>query len=104
MIGVLLAAIPLGTAIGAAVLIRAVPPVQRLAYAGRMAVACGLPLTVTAFLPVWPVAFVCWLISGLFAAYLVETTALLVQSMPDDMRAQAFGFLGAWILGLQGAA
>lgn len=101
--GFLLAALPLGGAIGAGLLVRIVPRRQRTRAAGLMAVACGLPLMVSAAHPAWPIAWVTWLISGLFAAYQVEVVTSLVHAIPDELRSRSLGIVGAWLIGAQGA-
>lgn len=100
--GLLLASIPLGGLLGAGVLVRAVPAARRETVATWMAIGCGLPLTVTALRPPWPVAVACWLVSGFLAAYQVETTAAVVQSIPDRLRARLLGVASACLLGAQG--
>jgi MFS family permease len=100
--GLLLASIPLGGAIGAAMLVRLVRRPHRLVVAGWMAIGCGLPLVVTALVPHWPVALVCWAVSGLLAAYQVEVTTSVVNLIPDALRARMIGVASAMLLGAQG--
>jgi hypothetical protein len=100
--GLLMAAIPLGGALGAGFLVRLVPRASRLAVAGWMAVGCGLPLVVTGLVPRWPIALGCWLLSGALAAYQVEVTTALVQHIPDALRARLIGIASSVLLGAQG--
>jgi hypothetical protein len=100
--GLLLSAIPLGSAVGVYVLVRRVAAGRRMAVAGLMAVLCGLPLVASAAVGSYPVAVACWLASGAFAAYQVEVLTQIVQSVPDVFRAGAIGLCNAVLLGMQG--
>jgi hypothetical protein len=101
-IGIMLAAIPLGGAIGAVVLVRLVPPHRRRAVAGLMAVGCGVPLVASGFADHWPIAAGCWLLSGVLAAYQVEAMTELVHLIPDAVRARLVGAASSVLLGAQG--
>jgi MFS family permease len=89
--GLVFAAGPLGTALGAVVFGRIVPPSVRQRLMGPMAVAaCGVLL-------------VCWLRTGLFgalliiivsgacASYQLAANAAFVAAVPPERRGQAFG-------------
>jgi hypothetical protein len=67
-----------------------------------MAIACGLPLVVSAFEPIWPIAWLCWFVSGGLAAFQVEVTTSIVQAIPDRVRAQLLGLASSWLIGAQG--
>ncbi len=101
--GLLFAAIPLGGAIGAIVLIRFVPLRRRMPTALLMSITCGLPLMVSATAPSWPIAFIFWALSGAGAAYQVEINSTAVQRIPTELRAKWTGIIGAVLLGAQGA-
>lgn len=101
-LGFLLASIPLGSAIGVVVLVRWVPKRRRAAAAGWMAVGCGLPLVVPAIVASWPLALVCWLASGVLAAYQVELMTSIVQLIPPGLRSRGVGFASSILLGAQG--
>lgn len=100
--GLLLAAIPLGGALGAGLLVRAVPARYRRAIAHAMAVGCGLPLAATVLIPHWSAAMGLWLLSGVFAAYQVEVMTSVVQAVPDAHRARLVSVVGAALLSAQG--
>jgi hypothetical protein len=102
-IGLLLASIPLGGAVGVIVLVRIVRPRHRPGVANWMAVGCGLPLAVTGVVEHWPPAVAGWFLSGFFAAYQVEVVTSLVQSVPDAMRLRLVGLGSSVLLGAQGA-
>jgi hypothetical protein len=101
-IGLLLASIPLGGALGAAFLVRLVAPARRSVVARWMAVGCGLPLVVTGLVERWPLAVACWFVSGALAAYQVDTTTSLVHLIPDTSRSRLIGVASSVLLGAQG--
>lgn len=100
--GLLLAAIPLGGAVGAVLLVRLVPKRRRRQIAGWMAIACGVPLIATALRPPWPVVLVTWFVSGALAAYQIEVMTAVVQLIPDRLRSHLVGVTSAVLLGAQG--
>ncbi|HEV7206099.1 MAG TPA: MFS transporter [Jatrophihabitans sp.] len=100
--GLLLAAVPLGGAIGAIALVRTAGGATRETIAARMAIAAGLPLLVTAFEPPWGVALLAWAVSGALAAYQVEVNSLIVNRLPAARRSQLLGIIGAGLVGAQG--
>jgi MFS family permease len=101
--GLLLAAIPLGGALGANLVVRLPAGARRQRMSRAMAVGCGVPLALT---PVashsWAVALCLWFVSGLLAAYQVEVISALVQAFPDAIRSRALGFTSSLLLGAQG--
>ncbi len=100
--GILLAAIPFGGAVGALLLLRAVPARRRRSVASAMAVLAGLPLLATAFWPPLPVVMFLWALSGLFAAYQVEVTTATIRRLPEQRRSELIGLLGAGLITAQG--
>ncbi|MEJ2889334.1 MFS transporter [Actinomycetospora aeridis] len=90
-VGLLLAANPLGAALGIVLLARLVPPGRRDRLLGPLAVASCVPLVVSALDP--PLAGVVglWVVSGLACAYQVPANAAFVAAVPDAHRGQAFG-------------
>src|SRR4051794_23579214 len=100
--GLLMASIPLGSALGVALLVRRVGPSGRTRVAHRMAIACGIPLAATAVVPHWPAAVAFWFIAGALAAYQVEVITTVVRSTPDHLRARIVGIANSVLLGAQG--
>ena len=90
-VGLLLAANPLGTAVGIVLLTRGVAPERRPRLLGPLAVASCLPLVVSALHPGLVGVLVAWTVSGLACAYQVPTNAAFVAAVPDAHRGQAFG-------------
>jgi MFS family permease len=109
--GLVFAAGPFGTALGAVVFGRMVPPPVRLRWMGPMAVAaCGVLLF--CWLPVGLIAALVIIIaSGACASYQLAANAAFVATVPPQRRGQAFGLAnggmqvtqGLWIV-LAGAA
>ncbi|WP_375487384.1 MFS transporter [uncultured Jatrophihabitans sp.] len=100
--GLLLAALPLGGALGAAALIRWVPRGREPQIAAAMATCCGLPLVVTVVQPPVVVTLGCWFLSGLLAAYQLETTTLVVKAIPEVLRTAVIARASAILVGSQG--
>lgn len=100
--GVLLAAIPLGGALGALVLLRAVPVAHRQRVAGVMAVLAGVPLVAAAWWPPLPLVVALWAVSGFCAAYQVEVTTAAIRRLPEQRRSELIGVLGAGLITAQG--
>jgi predicted MFS family arabinose efflux permease len=101
-IGLLIASIPLGGALGAIAFVRWVRPESRSTAANWMAVGCGAPLIVAALVPSWPIALGCWLVSGALAAYQIEIMTSLVYAISDAVRSKFVGIASAGLLGAQG--
>lgn len=100
--GLLLAAIPLGGAVGAIALVRSGGGAKRETLAAWMAIGAGMPLLVTAWEPPWAIAVLAWAVSGALAAYQVEVNALIVNRLPAARRAHLLGIVGAGLVGAQG--
>lgn len=90
-VGLLLAANPLGAAVGIVVLSRAVAPERRRRLLGPLAVASCLPLVASAAQPGLGPLLALWVLSGLACAYQVPANAAFVAAVPDEHRGQAFG-------------
>lgn len=101
-VGMLLGAGAFGGAIGATLLVKTVASDRRSAVASWMAVMCGVPLAVSVVKPSWQLAALCWFASGLLAAYIVETSTIIVQAIPDSHRSHLVGIVSALLLGAQG--
>ena len=89
--GLLVAAIPLGTALGGVVLTRFVRAARQPAMIRPLAVGTCIPLIATA-LPVGPtVVFVLWVAVGVLLAFQFVANAAFVLQTPDHLRARAIG-------------
>jgi Major Facilitator Superfamily len=101
-IGILLAAIPLGSVVGAFIVLRAVRHDLRVRLIGPMAVLAGLPLIVCANHPGLGVSLTLWCLSGVFGAYQLDAITALVQRIGDTWRGRAVSLLGAGLTAMQG--
>ncbi len=90
-VGLLLAANPLGAALGIVVLARLVPPSRRARLLGPLAVASCVPLLASALHPPLVAVIALWAASGTACAYQVPANAAFVAAVPDAHRGQAFG-------------
>jgi MFS family permease len=101
-VGVLLAANPLGTAVGMVVLSRFVAPERRVRWLGPMAVATSLALLPSALAPGLAASFGLWALAGLFSAHDMVTNTQYVRAVPEHARGQAIGLAIAGLRGAQG--
>lgn len=101
-VGVLLAANPLGTAVGMVVLSRFVAPDRRVRLLGPLAVATSLALLPTALAPGLAWSFAFWALAGLFSAHDMVTNTQYVRAVPEHARGQAIGLAIAGLRGAQG--
>ncbi|MEV5898160.1 MFS transporter [Nonomuraea fuscirosea] len=100
--GLLMAAMPAGTVVGAFLFSRFVSPPRRLRLMGWMAMLSCAPLIVTAIRPPLAVVLVAWVLSGIGGAYQLAANAAFVQSVPPERRAQAFGLVQSGLMTVQG--
>lgn len=101
--GLLMAAMPLGTVVGAFVFGRFVSPARRLRMMGWLAMLSCLPLVVTALRPPLAVVLAAWVLSGIGGAYQLAANAAFVQRVPAERRGQAFGLVQSGLMAVQGA-
>jgi MFS family permease len=104
-VGLLMAADPLGSVLGAWLFVRFVPFEWRMRLVGVLAVAAGLPLLPFALGPGVPVAVGLLALSGMAsAAYLLQTQAGFVRATPDGSRGRAIGIAASGVVAGQGVA
>jgi MFS family permease len=100
--GLVFAAVPFGTAVGAVVVGRLVPPGIRQRALGPMAVAaCGV-LTLCWTQPGLAASLGIFALAGVFAAYQVAANAAFVAAIPPGRRGQAFGLANGGMQVTQG--
>jgi len=98
----LLVADPVGSALGAVLITRLVPPELRLRLLGPLAVATSLVLLPTAFAPGLWLTVLLWALCGLFSAHDTVTAATFMQAVPDEARGQAYGLASSALRAAQG--
>jgi MFS family permease len=105
VVGLLMAADPLGSVLGAWLFVRFVPAETRARLVGVIAVAAGIPPAFCILLPGVPLTLLLWAVSGMLStAYLLQTQASFVRATPDEGRARAIGVAASGIIAAQGAA
>ncbi|MEW9528489.1 MFS transporter [Microbispora sp. NPDC049125] len=100
--GLLMAAMPLGTVVGAFAFGRFVTPSGRLRGMGWLAMLTCAPLVVCAVRPPLEGVLALWVLSGVGGAYQLAANAAFVQCVPAAGRAQAFGLVQSGLLAAQG--
>lgn len=101
-VGLLLAAIPTGTAVATWLFIRWVEPQKRAALIGWLALLAGAPLVVCISSPSLWASIGLWVLTGLCCAYQAQAAITFVQLVDPTERARAFGLAAAGLLGVQG--
>lgn len=103
--GLLMAAGPLGSAVGAWAFTRFVPRRWRERLVGAVAVAVGLPLMLVALRPGVAVTLLLWGLAGAgTSAYLLQAQAMFVRATPVAVRGRAIGVAASGIVAVQGLA
>jgi MFS family permease len=103
-VGLLLAANPVGSVVGAVAVSRFLSPGRRLRLMGPLAVGSCLPLLFFVGRPGLAVACVLLALSGVGSAFQLPANAAFVAAVPPDRRGQAFGLVQSGILVFQGVA
>jgi predicted MFS family arabinose efflux permease len=101
-VGLLMAAMPLGTVAGAVLLGRVAAPSVRMRLMGWLAVLSCLPLIGSAWgPPLWAVLLL-WAVAGAGAAYQLAAAAAFMQALQPATRARAFGLAQSGLYAVQG--
>ncbi|WP_240506445.1 MFS transporter [Thermoactinospora rubra] len=100
--GLLMAAMPTGTVLGAFLFSRFVSPSGRLRAMGWLAMLSCAPLIGCAMRPPLAVVLVLWVASGIGGAYQLAANAAFVQCVPAERRGQAFGLVQSGLMAAQG--
>ncbi|MBN9739443.1 MFS transporter [Pseudonocardia sp. P1] len=104
-VGLLMAAIPAGSVVGAVVCTRWVSQPVRERAMLPLAVLAGLPLLASAFTVTVTAAVVLWAASGAcVAAALIQAQASFVRHTPPGSRGRATGLAASGLVGAQGVA
>ncbi len=101
-IGLLMASLPAGCALGTVLVLR-VPAQRRLRLLGPLATATGVPLAVCGFGPPLWLAVGLWFLAGVCTGYQAPTAAEFVRGVPDERRGQILGLVSSSMIALQGA-
>ena len=102
-VGLLLAANPLGTALGMIVLSRFVPDdATRARWLGPLAIASCAILLPMVFVPGLAISLTLFFLVGVFSAHDMTTNVEYVRATPDHQRGQLIGLAQAALRGAQG--
>lgn len=101
-VGLLLAAHPAGSAVGAILMTRLVPPRWRLRLLGPLAVATCAILLPTALAPGLAVTVLLWTLCGVLSGYDAVSVATFTRMVPDHNRGQAYGLASATLRAAEG--
>jgi len=102
-VGLVLAADPLGSAVGAFLFTRFVPAERRTALLGPLMVASCVPLLVCLVKPGLVPSIALFVVAGaLGTAVMIQATASFARGVPDDNRAQALGLVQSGVATIQG--
>lgn len=100
--GVLMAAMPAGTAVGTYLYMRLLPGDLRRRLLGPLAVAAPVPLIACATHPALWLSVVLWMVSGGLVGYTAQVFAEYARAVPDVSRGQAIGIAASGSLAVQG--
>lgn len=101
-VGLLMAAMPMGTIAGALGVARLVKPARRLAALGWLAMLATAPLIASAARPSLAVVLALWVVSGIGSGYQVIASAAFVRRLPDHGRGAGIGAASSGLLAAQG--
>lgn len=102
MVGLLMAAMPLGMMVGAFLLGRAAAPSSRMRMMGWLAIGSCAPLIGSAWNPpLWAVLLL-WTLAGAGGAYQIAAASAFVQALEPATRARAFGVAQSGLYAVQG--
>src|SRR3954452_966685 len=100
--GLLTAALPVGSVIGALIVGRLVHPSEAPRYLLPMALAMPAVLALTVFNPSPTITGLIWFAAGVFSAMQVVANREFVGRVPRELRGRAFGIAAAGIAASQG--
>jgi MFS family permease len=104
-VGLLMAADPAGSVLGALVISRWVPERLRERAILPCTALAGVPLVASMFVPHVAAVVVLWALTGaLCTAALVPAQAVFVRATPDEMRGRATGLAASGLIAAQGLA
>jgi MFS family permease len=101
-VGLLMAAVPLGTVIGAFLLGRVAAPSARIRMLGWLAILSCAPLIGSAWNPPLWAVLTLWTLAGAGGAYQLAAAATFVQALHPGTRASVFGVAQSGLYAVQG--
>lgn len=101
--GLLMAADPTGSAVGAWLLTRFVPRAMQERWMAALAVMPGIALMLCWLKPGLVTSIVIWAFAGATSSYQIPASVTFVRVLPDAQRGQALGLVSSGMLAAQGA-
>ena len=102
VVGLVMAADPAGSAVGAGLFVRLVPARLRARLIGPLAFAAALPLIVCALEPSVAASIVLLFAVGLCGSFQVQASTTFMRLVPDHQRGHAFGLAQSGLIAVQG--
>jgi MFS family permease len=102
VVGVLMAADPAGSALGAGLFVRLVPAHVRAWLIGPLAFAAGIPLIFCGWQPGIVVSVLLLAVTGLCSAFQIQASTTFMRIVPDHHRGQSFGLAQSGLIAVQG--
>ncbi|MBV9384267.1 MAG: MFS transporter [Streptosporangiaceae bacterium] len=101
-VGLLMAAMPLGTVAGALLFGRLVTPSEQIRSMGWLAMASCAPLIGSAWNPPLGVVLALWVLAGVGGAFQLAAVSAFARSLEPGNRARAFGVAQSGLYAVQG--
>jgi MFS family permease len=101
-VGILMAADPAGSAVGAGLFVRLVPDRVRSRLIGPLAILTGVPLIVCAFKPGVVASIALLAVVGMCSAFQVQASTTFMRIVDDHQRGYAFGLAQSGLIAVQG--
>ena len=102
--GVLTAAVPLGTMLGAVFVGRVLGQDRAERWIRPLAIGTAAAVALTAVNPPMPLAVLIWVVGGACSAMVITSAALVARLTPAGMRGRVFGLIGSGLAAMQGAS
>jgi MFS family permease len=102
VVGLVMAADPAGSAIGAGLFVRLIPDRVRTRLIAPLAFVAALPLIVCAIKPGVAASIVLLVAVGLCTAFQIQASTTFMRLVPDHQRGHAFGLAQSGLIAVQG--
>ena len=102
VVGLVMAADPAGSAVGAGLFVRLIPDRLRARLIGPLAFLAALPLIVCALKPGVAVSIVLLVAVGLAGSFQIQASTTFMRLIPDRQRGHAFGLAQSGLIAVQG--
>jgi MFS family permease len=100
--GILTAAVPLGTMLGAVFVGRVLGQNRAERWITPLALGTAVSLALTGTNPPMPLAVLIWVVGGACSAMIITSSTLVARLTPANMRGRVFGIIGSGLAAVQG--